>query len=186
MLSNGDYLGIVALIVGSCIPVVHYGFGAAHAAMRAGYMLGLAALAVCVTLCSLTTWFDHRRALRVTLFVALALTGILALLHALVVHDFSPHVVALLRGVIKMSATYLVGVLVYATRLPEAAVPRRFDVIGSSHQWWHACVLAAACIHFSTLLTLWRDSASLVALPVAASATGTAASVGVGLGIPMV
>lgn len=170
----------VALIVGSCIPVVHYGFGAAHASMRAGYTLGIATLGLGVTLCSLTSWFDHRRALRVMLFVALALSGVLALLHALVVHDFSPHVVALLRGVIKMGATYLLGVLVYATRLPEAAVPRRFDVIGSSHQWWHACVLAAACIHFGTVLTLWRDSASLVALQTAVSTAGTAASVDVG------
>ena len=40
---NVDYGGIVSLIVGSCTPVVHFGFGDAYPLTRLGYMLAIGA-----------------------------------------------------------------------------------------------------------------------------------------------
>ena len=68
--------------------------------------------------CSFTPWLDRRNGLRIALFVALALSGVVALLHAMVAHDFSPRVVSMLHGVLAMGATYLLGVGFYATHFP--------------------------------------------------------------------
>ena len=157
--------GAVALIVGSCLPVVHYGFGEAYHTARTCYMLAIAAIGAGVTACSLLPWFDRWAWTRVLMFISLALCGVIALLHAMVAHDYSPRTVALLTGVLQMGATYLFGVFLYMLHVPESLVPRRFsrvtDIWGSSHQLWHACVLAAACKHFRTVLALWHATAHL-------------------------
>jgi len=159
-LRNVDYAGIVSLIVGSCAPVVQYGFGDAYPVTRIGYMLAIAGLGAAVLVCSFTSWFDRHNGLRVALFIALALSGVVALFHAMVAHDFSPRVVSMLHGVLAMGATYLLGVGVYATHFPESLRPARtFDLIGSSHCIWHVCVVLAALRHYSTVVALWRDSA---------------------------
>ena len=58
-LRNVDYAGIVSLIVGSCAPVVQYGFGDAYPVTRIGYMLAIAGLGAAVLVCSFTSWFDR-------------------------------------------------------------------------------------------------------------------------------
>ena len=155
----------VALIVGSCLPVVHYGFGDSHPTARTCYSFAIAAIGAGVTVCSLLPWFDRWVWTRVLMFISLALCGVLALLHAMVAHDYSPRTVALLTGVSEMGAMYLFGVLLYIMHVPESLVPRRWsfvtDIWGSSHQLWHACVLAAACKHFHTVLALWHATAHL-------------------------
>ena len=159
-LRNVDYGGIVALIVGSCAPVVHFGFGDAYPMTRIVYMLAIGGLGAAVLVCSFTQWLDRHNGLRIALFVALALSGVVALLHAMVAHDFSPRVVSMLHGVLAMGATYLLGVGFYATHFPESLRPARpFDLIGSSHCIWHVCVVLAALRHYVTVVALWRDSA---------------------------
>lgn len=160
-----DYVGIVALIVGSCTPVVYYGFGSAYAATRWSYMLAIFAIGLGVVVCSLYPWFDRWPGVRIAMFISLALCGVAALVHAMVAHDFDPRTVALFFGVLQMGATYLTGVLLYATHFPEVVVPRKFspitDIWGSSHQLWHVAVLAAALVHCRTVLTLWQETARM-------------------------
>jgi adiponectin receptor len=164
-LEKSDYIGIVALIVGSCAPVVYYGFGPAYASTRLSYMLAIAAIGVGVVVCSFSPWFNKRPLIPVFMFISLALCGVVALLHATIAHDFSPRTVALLTGVVQMGACYLTGVALYVSHFPEALVPRQFsaitDIWGSSHQLWHVCVLAAAMHHFFTVLNLWHETAKL-------------------------
>ena len=157
----------VALIVGSCCPVVHYGFGSSHPVHRTVYLLVIGTLGLAVMAISFTNVFNHFTALRISLFVALGLSGVVALVHAMVAHDFSPSTVSLFKGVLGMGATYIAGIGFYATRFPEAVAPRRFDIIGSSHQLWHVCVLLAAYTHFKVVHELWLSTA--MALPLAAS-----------------
>lgn len=132
-----DYVGIVALIVGSCTPVVFYGFGPAYSTTRWSYMLAITAIGAGIGVCSAYPWFDRWARTRICMYLALAFCGFGALLHAVVARDFAPETVALLVGVLKMGATYLGGVLLYATHFPEALVPRKFsritDIWGSSH-----------------------------------------------------
>ena len=162
---KSDYVGIVALIVGSCAPVVWLGFGPAYAVTRISYLLAITAIGVGVIFCSLSPWFNQRPLLPVFMFIALALCGVVALVHAMFAHDFSPRTVSLLTGVLQMGAFYLTGVALYVSHFPEALMPRQFssitDIWGSSHQLWHVCVLAAAMHHFYTVLNLWHDTAHL-------------------------
>lgn len=44
--------------------------------------------------------------------------------------------------------SYIGGALVYVARIPERIVKRRFDIVGSSHNIFHICVIIGAWIHF--------------------------------------
>ena len=106
---------------------------------------------------ALNRWSDVTR---IGIFVALALSGFFALLHAVVVHEFSERTTALLRGVILMGGIYFAGIGFYVTSFPESVAPRSlFDRFGASHQYWHACVLLAAYVHFRTVFSLYCETA---------------------------
>jgi adiponectin receptor len=47
-----------------------------------------------------------------------------------------------------MGASYLIGVAIYISRVPERFYPGKFDFIGSSHNIWHLFVLIAALFHY--------------------------------------
>ena len=64
-LRNVDYGGIVSLIVGSCAPVVHFGFGDAYPLTRLVYMLAIGALGAAVLVCSFTPWLDRHNGPRI-------------------------------------------------------------------------------------------------------------------------
>jgi adiponectin receptor len=48
-----------------------------------------------------------------------------------------------------MASSYIVGVLIYVSRLPERWFPGRFDLLGNSHNIWHCFVVAAALFHYA-------------------------------------
>ncbi|KAL9048386.1 MAG: hypothetical protein Q9162_007750, partial [Coniocarpon cinnabarinum] len=49
-------------------------------------------------------------------------------------------------------AVYFLGAAAYATRVPERFAPGRFDVVGSSHQILHLCVLISVGLHWGALV----------------------------------
>ncbi|KAK0750631.1 hypothetical protein B0T18DRAFT_463204 [Schizothecium vesticola] len=51
-----------------------------------------------------------------------------------------------------MAVANLMGALIFATRIPERWFPRKFDLLGCSHQIFHIAVLVVACLHFVTLV----------------------------------
>ena len=81
-LGKGDYVGIVALIFGSCVPPMYYGFYASPA-HRWAYLVGFTALsAALIALLLRPVFFTQRwRAARIALFVGFGLSGVLPLLH---------------------------------------------------------------------------------------------------------
>jgi adiponectin receptor len=163
-LANLDYVGIVGLVVGSCVPVAWFGFGGEHHLLRSLYLGAIALTGAAVIVGSLSGVLSKlSEAARISLFALIALAGVAALLHAAYVHELSERHVALIHGVAKMGLTYGLGVVFYASKFPESVAPRCFDRVGSSHQVWHACVLLAAWYHFQTLWTLWQQTAILVA-----------------------
>lgn len=159
-----DYAGIILLILGSTAPIYHYGFYTATFFRR----LYLGAICICggaLLVCIQLDWFYQQRwrLLRIGMFVALGVVGALPLVHVVVHHDFNNMSIKLATGVLAMGATYLVGVLVYASGFPEAArggrwnQNSRFDIHLSSHQIWHVAVVLAAYIHFLTVIELWHS-----------------------------
>ena len=161
-LMSWDYVGIVGLIVGSATPVAWYSFGGQHHLERSLYLAVITLLGAIVIIGSLNGALGRASdAVRIALFLGLAGSGVMALLHAAVVHDFAPRNVDLIIGVVKMGLTYILGIGFYASKFPESVQPRSFDRFGASHQLWHACVLIAAICHFRTVFTLWRETALL-------------------------
>lgn len=57
----------------------------------------------------------------------------------------------LLGGVI-----YLLGAVLYSTRVPERCKPGTFDMCGHSHQIFHFCVLIACGIHYFENLMVYH------------------------------
>jgi len=48
------------------------------------------------------------------------------------------------------------GSAVYASRIPERWFPKRFDLLGQSHNWMHILVLTGALVRLNGLLLVVR------------------------------
>jgi len=59
-------------------------------------------------------------------------------------------------------AIYIGGAIIYSARIPERFKSRTFDIIGSSHQIFHICVIIGAWIHFRAGLQLFQKRAEHV------------------------
>ena len=62
-------------------------------------------------------------------------------------------------GIALMGALYIVGALLYGFRIPERFfTPGTFDLVFSSHQIFHVCVVVAAYVHYLTVHNhyMWR------------------------------
>ncbi|WFD33965.1 hypothetical protein MCUN1_000793 [Malassezia cuniculi] len=145
-----DYLGIVVLICGSGIPMLRYLF-MCHPRLYTGYLvlsltLGAAALAVVLQTKSQTSVY---RPIRTAIFVALGLSGVFPMLHAVSLYETHLVFESLgMRQVAVSGALYIFGAVLYATRTPERFAPGKFNYIGSSHQIFHCFVLAGAWYHY--------------------------------------
>lgn len=156
----------VFLIIGSATPIIYYGFGPEYPHLRICYLVAIVLLGVAVIVCSVRGLDNPHSKLsgeraRLLLFIALAFSGVGALVHAMVAHHFSPRTIAMFKGTLFMGAMYFAGVGFYASHLPEALAPRRFDLLGNSHNFWHLCVFAAVCIHYQTVYSLWQATAAM-------------------------
>jgi adiponectin receptor len=60
-----------------------------------------------------------------------------------------------------MGVSYLTGVAIYISRVPERFYPGKFDFIGSSHNIWHLFVLSAALFHYLGSLFVYHTRQSL-------------------------
>ncbi|RHW69602.1 adiponectin receptor protein 1 [Trypanosoma brucei equiperdum] len=153
-----DYHGISVLIVASYIPLLYIGF-ACKPYYRAIYMVSIIMFGtLSVVFSSLPSLRDAKyRWIRTTVYVLMAVGGIVPLLHF---YAFTPHnteSMMPLKGVALMFALYGAGVLFYTSRIPERWFPGRFDIYLSSHQIWHVFVLAAACVHFFSCTALYQQ-----------------------------
>jgi predicted membrane channel-forming protein YqfA (hemolysin III family) len=59
-------------------------------------------------------------------------------------------------GWLLMIVTYLFGVFIYISRIPERLRPGKFDVYFQSHQIWHVLVVTAALIHYISGIEVYR------------------------------
>ncbi|KAF2457764.1 adipor-like receptor [Lineolata rhizophorae] len=149
-----DYLGIVALIWGSFVPSIYYGYGGEVGWIRF-YWTMITTIGAGCALVSLHPSFrtPSLRPFRAAMFVAMGLSAIVPVLHGLSL--FGPAELArriALPWLVLQGALYILGAAVYAARVPERLSPGRFDVVGSSHQIFHVLVVAAAGAHLVGLV----------------------------------
>ncbi|GJN08749.1 hypothetical protein PR202_ga26703 [Eleusine coracana subsp. coracana] len=155
-----DYAGITGLIVTSFYPLVYYTFlcDPFHRSLYLGFITASGAAAVAV---SLLPVFEAPRLrwARAGLFACMGLSGLVPILHKMLVFGARPEAVITTGYEMAMGACYLAGVVVYATRVPERWMPGRFDIAGHSHQLFHVLVIAGAYAHYLAGLVYlsWRD-----------------------------
>ncbi|WFD29330.1 hypothetical protein MSPP1_000339 [Malassezia sp. CBS 17886] len=153
-----DYVGIVVMIVGSNIPALHYSFYCRRD-LQAAYVAVVVALGtVALNLVVRPVYATPRyRPVRAGVFVALGLTGAVPVFHGMYLygHTFVLHT---LNGkyIALSGALYIAGAALYVMHVPERFSPRTFDLVGSSHQIFHVCVLAAAACHYHAVRSAYQ------------------------------
>lgn len=155
-----DYAGTSILICGSYYPATYYIYfcneGKDYSGLIWLFLTGISISASLVFIVSLTESFQQPeyRTLRGLVFLSLGLLGAIPLLHMLIfmylslrpleIHYFSSS----LTYFVLMGTSYIAGVGIYVSRIPERFYPGRFDLVGNSHNIWHCFVLMAALWHY--------------------------------------
>ena len=151
ILSRFDYAGISLLIAGSCFPPNFYFFNC-EPFLCYSYLTFISVFAISVFLFTLTPGFHtpERRTLRGSLFLALGISAGLPIIHLMLFKDSvkgfeaPPRLLFWYIG----GASYIIGALMYIKRIPEKFYPGKFDIFGSSHQFFHLFVVAGIITHY--------------------------------------
>ncbi|KAK1275267.1 hypothetical protein QJS04_geneDACA001720 [Acorus gramineus] len=155
-----DYAGISALIVTSFYPLVYYSF-MCHPFFRNLYIGFITSFGVTIVLVLLVPIFQtpEFRLVRAGLFFCMGVSGLVPILHKLIMFCDRPEALESTGYELLMGFLYGVGVVIYATRVPERWLPGKFDLVGHSHQWFHVLVIAGAYAHYHAGLVYlkWRD-----------------------------
>ena len=151
--SKLDYSGIALLITGSSIPAYYYGFYCITIS-RNFHMITLSVLCTSCLYVSFRKKFGkpgyHK--VRFAVFVSFGLYGVVPGLQLWLMMGLEEPYYRYLVGLIVMAILYLFGAALYVFRIPERFKPGAFDVWAHSHQLFHVCVVAAALVHFDTLM----------------------------------
>jgi adiponectin receptor len=155
-----DYAGITGLIVTSFYPLVYYTF-LCDPFYRNLYLGAITVFGVAAVAVSMLPVFEapELRWARAALFACMAASGLVPIVHKLLVFGARPEAVLTTGYEVAMGAFYLAGVVVYGARVPERWMPGKFDLFGHSHQLFHALVIAGAYTHYNAGLVYlsWRD-----------------------------
>ncbi|KAF9108581.1 hypothetical protein BGX29_010187 [Mortierella sp. GBA35] len=158
-----DYVGIVFLIVGSFYPAIFYGFYC-HQTWQIMYISLISIFGAATIFVVMRPKFrsPQFRWVRSGLFLAMGLSGLFPIIHGIVLYGFpmAQRAVAL-NYMFCMGAAYVVGALIYGSRMPECFFPGKFDHFAASHQIFHICVLIGCGIHFfgvTKAMTFWHQS----------------------------
>ncbi len=135
-----DFVGIIFVIASSFAMSLFYGFHC-HAAYRNLYLAVTLLLDFSLLALSFFRIEPYKRRL---IFVAAVLFAVVPLAHLVALFGFS-HVV--FRHVMAVLLLYAAAFAFYALRFPEAYFPKRFDLLGASHQIWHL-LLNVAFLYF--------------------------------------
>lgn len=155
-----DYAGIAALIVTSFYPPVYYSF-MCNPFLRNLYLGFITILGITTMVFSLLPFFQGPkfRSHRASLFFGMGVSGVVPLVHKLIVFRNQPEAIQTTGYEVLMGVLYGLGALIYAIRIPERWRPGKFDIAGNSHQLFHILVVAAAYTHYRAglLYLRWRD-----------------------------
>lgn len=89
---------------------------------------------------------DYRN-MRGILFISMGLAAVFPILHLIVVHGIKHcYQKMYVLELVILGGTYIFGAYLYVKRFPEKDFPGKFDMIGSSHNILHLCVVIATGI----------------------------------------
>lgn len=151
-----DYTGISVMIVGSFFPPLYYGFYC-NPGWRLLYMLSISSLGfVGIIVSTLPVFATPRyRVVRTIFFVGFACFAIVPVPHLWMSNgwgNFWP----IMFGEAIMGSLYMIGCIIYATRIPECYYPGKFDCSCCSHVIWHCFSLAAALVQLYVCVLCYK------------------------------
>lgn len=147
--SRLDYSGIALLIMGSFIPPLYYGFYCSRV-LKIVYMSIICTLGILCIIVSLWSKFNtpKYRVLRAGLFLTFGCSGVVPAIHFMVAYGVTmAHRQASVGWMALMGLLYILGAIMYATRIPERFFPGKCDIWFQSHQIFHVLVVVAAFVH---------------------------------------
>ncbi|CAK4078439.1 unnamed protein product [Aphanomyces euteiches] len=156
-----DFAGILLLMMGTAVPMLYYTFycDVFVRNLYVGMAFFFGATGFCV---SFTAAFRTVTSLRIAVFMSIVMACVVVPLTHLLLTDgwHHPRVYMMLGPLLSSLPFNLPGVVFYASRFPERISPGRFDIWGSSHQWWHLCVVVAGILYYQQTLELhaWRSA----------------------------
>ena len=153
--SRLDYSGIAFLITGSSIPAYYYCFYC-RPFSRSLHITVITLLCIGCLITSFWNKFNQHsyRPLRFAVFVSFGFYGAVPTVQLFLEKGLVEPYFTFLVGLVMMAVIYTGGALLYVLRIPERFSPGYFDVWGHSHQLFHICVIAAALVHYHTLVTM--------------------------------
>uniref|UniRef100_A0A6I8PGJ2 Adiponectin receptor 2 n=1 Tax=Ornithorhynchus anatinus TaxID=9258 RepID=A0A6I8PGJ2_ORNAN len=161
--SKLDYSGIALLIMGSFVPWLYYSFYC-HPQPQVIYLVIICVLGTTAILVSQWDYFatPQYRAVRAGVFLGLGLSGLVPTLHFMLAEGFfRATTVGQIGWLFLMALLYILGVALYAARVPERFFPGKCDIWFHSHQIFHVLVVAAACVHLHGVSQLQAFRSSL-------------------------
>lgn len=144
-----DYWGITILILGTTYPFVSYRYACGYLVVYRYVFISV--LTVITLICMVVTMKPTflRQTPKAILFISLGLFCLVPTITLYILNDTENGLKPGLAPFTWSTMFYLVGLTFYVTKFPERTSRKgRFDLLLSSHQIHHCCVLVGATIAF--------------------------------------
>ena len=138
-----DYIGINILIASSFATFVYYAFYCNKTTQIIYYSVILTMAIIVLPISKMKIFLENKyRWIRPTIFIIYGSSFIAPIIHKAIINDPDDKIYPLeLKYFLISALMYSIGSLLYVTRFPEKCRHGKFDLIGSSHQLFHICVL---------------------------------------------
>lgn len=137
-----DLAGICASITASFLCGIYYAFWC-YPSTCAIYMTTVVAFIVTGAVFFNKMNKDENIILRLVYFISFTIYGFVPTLHWAFLHGFDSEEVKIFLPRIFIFYCFIgVSFGFYIAKFPESFLPGKFDIFGSSHQWWHAFIWA--------------------------------------------
>ncbi|KAI0394019.1 HlyIII-domain-containing protein [Xylariaceae sp. FL0594] len=149
-----DYTGISLLIAASIMTTEYTAFYC-EPVSRWGYMAATAVLGIAGTILPWHPTFNGQDMawLRVGFFIGLAATGAMPIFQILMTRGAAwAYEFYIDSNLLKSLLVYVLGAVVYASKIPERWFPGAFDFFGNAHNLWHLAVLGGIIYHYTAML----------------------------------
>jgi len=142
-----DLGGIVASISASFISGIYYGFWC-HPTARACFISMVLFFLMVGVLFRDYIFEESNMAARLAYFCSFTISGCIPTVCYVLFNGglYSDEVKLFFPRIIFMYLIIGLAFLFYIAKIPESCLPGRFDLLGSSHQWWH--VLVFLCLAY--------------------------------------
>ncbi|KAI1863874.1 uncharacterized protein JN550_009372 [Neoarthrinium moseri] len=155
-----DYTGI-ALLIAASIMTTEYTAFYCEPISRWTYMTATGVLGIAGVIMPWHPYFNRadKAWLRVGFFVGLGATGFIPVFQIIYTrgpawaYDFYTE-----SHLVKSLCVYVLGAVVYASKVPERWFPGAFDYFGNAHNLWHVAVLGGILYHYVAMQQFFANA----------------------------